>query len=42
MPEVRILALQKFVEAGAVLAVLPRHALGRLRGCLPQTQTVNR
>jgi L,D-peptidoglycan transpeptidase YkuD (ErfK/YbiS/YcfS/YnhG family) len=42
MPEERILALQEFAEAGTVLAILPRHALSRLRGCLPQTLTVKR
>ena len=36
MPEARVEALQDFAETGAVLAILPRHALGRLRGCLPQ------
>ena len=35
LPEERVKALQDFAEAGAVLAVLPRAALGRLAGCLP-------
>jgi L,D-peptidoglycan transpeptidase YkuD (ErfK/YbiS/YcfS/YnhG family) len=34
-PEQRIEALQDFSEGGAVLAVLPRQALDRLKGCLP-------
>jgi L,D-peptidoglycan transpeptidase YkuD (ErfK/YbiS/YcfS/YnhG family) len=37
LPEERLVALQDFIEGGgAVLAILPRHALGRLRDCLPQ------
>lgn len=36
LPEARIVALQDFAEPGAVLAVLPKAALGRLSGCLPQ------
>ena len=40
MPEERVLALQDFAEAGAVLAIVPRFALGRLRGCLPQTMAM--
>ena len=35
LPELRLAALQDFVEPGAVLAVLPRHALSRFSGCLP-------
>jgi L,D-peptidoglycan transpeptidase YkuD (ErfK/YbiS/YcfS/YnhG family) len=35
-PEARIEALQGFAEGGAVLAILPRQALGRLTGCIPQ------
>ncbi len=36
LPEERVLALQDFANGGgAVLAIMPRHALGRLRGCLP-------
>jgi len=42
MPEERILALQEFAEAGTVVAILPRFALSRLRGCLPQAQTMKR
>jgi L,D-peptidoglycan transpeptidase YkuD (ErfK/YbiS/YcfS/YnhG family) len=38
LPEQRVLALQDFAEGGgAVLAIMPQHALGRLRGCLPTT-----
>ncbi|HXF87427.1 MAG TPA: L,D-transpeptidase family protein [Xanthobacteraceae bacterium] len=38
LPEERVLALQDFADGGgAVLAIMPRHALGRLRGCLPTT-----
>lgn len=41
MPEDRLLAVQDFAEGGgAVLAILPRHALGRLRNCLPQTMAM--
>ena len=36
LPEARVEALQDFVEGGAVLAILPRQALGRLAGCVPQ------
>ena len=35
LPEPELIALQDFAEPGAVLAVLPRHALGRLGACLP-------
>jgi D-alanyl-D-alanine dipeptidase len=36
VPEPKVEALQEFSEPGAVLAILPRGALGRLAGCLPQ------
>jgi len=36
MPEERVMALQDFAEGGAALAILPRLALARLAGCLPQ------
>jgi L,D-peptidoglycan transpeptidase YkuD (ErfK/YbiS/YcfS/YnhG family) len=36
LPEPRVEALQEFAADGAVLAILPRFALGRLRGCLPE------
>lgn len=36
LPEPRVEALQNFAEAGAVAAILPRQALGRLAGCIPQ------
>lgn len=36
VPEPRVEALQDFSEGGAVLAILPRGALDRLKGCLPQ------
>lgn len=43
LPEERVLALQDFAaEGGAVLAILPRFALGRLRGCLPQSMAISR
>ena len=43
MPEARLLALQDFVEGGsAVVAIVPRHALGRLSNCLPQTMAMKR
>ena len=35
LPEARVEALQDFSAPGAVLAILPRAALGRLAGCLP-------
>jgi L,D-peptidoglycan transpeptidase YkuD (ErfK/YbiS/YcfS/YnhG family) len=35
LPEERVLALQDFSRAGAVLAVLPETALERFPGCLP-------
>jgi L,D-peptidoglycan transpeptidase YkuD (ErfK/YbiS/YcfS/YnhG family) len=35
VPEPRVVALQEFAEPGAAIAILPRAALGRLRGCLP-------
>lgn len=35
LPEARVEALQDFSAPGAVLAILPRGALGRLAGCLP-------
>ena len=36
VPEPRVEALQDFAQDGAVLAILPQVALGRLPGCLPQ------
>jgi D-alanyl-D-alanine dipeptidase len=36
MPEPRVEALQDFAADGAVLAILPRHALDRMPGCLPK------
>jgi L,D-peptidoglycan transpeptidase YkuD (ErfK/YbiS/YcfS/YnhG family) len=35
LPQARVEALQEFAQKGAVLAVLPRHALDRFKGCLP-------
>jgi L,D-peptidoglycan transpeptidase YkuD (ErfK/YbiS/YcfS/YnhG family) len=35
LPEPQVEALQAFAESGAVLAVLPRQALERFKGCLP-------
>lgn len=35
LPEPRVVALQDFSAAGAVLAIMPRPALSRLQGCLP-------
>jgi L,D-peptidoglycan transpeptidase YkuD (ErfK/YbiS/YcfS/YnhG family) len=35
LPEPQVAALQDFSESGAVLAVLPRQALTRFKGCLP-------
>lgn len=35
LPEPQLEALQDFAQAGAVLAILPRQALGRFKGCLP-------
>jgi len=43
LPEERVLALQNFTaDGGAVLAVMPRFALSRLRGCLPQPAAASR
>jgi L,D-peptidoglycan transpeptidase YkuD (ErfK/YbiS/YcfS/YnhG family) len=43
MPEARVEALQDFVEGGgAVLAIIPRPALGRLGTCLPQAIAMKR
>ena len=36
MPEPQVAALQDFAQNGAVLAVLPRQALDRFKGCLPE------
>jgi L,D-peptidoglycan transpeptidase YkuD (ErfK/YbiS/YcfS/YnhG family) len=35
LPEPQLVAVQDHVQAGAVLAILPRQALGRFKGCLP-------
>lgn len=35
MPEARVVALQNFAGPGAVIAVVPRRALDRFKGCLP-------
>ncbi len=35
LPQARVEAVQDFAQAGAVLAILPRAALGRFEGCLP-------
>jgi L,D-peptidoglycan transpeptidase YkuD (ErfK/YbiS/YcfS/YnhG family) len=35
LPEPQLEALQDFAQPGAVLAVLPRQALDRFKGCLP-------
>jgi len=35
LPEPQVIALQDFAQSGAVLAVLPRQALDRFKGCLP-------
>lgn len=35
LPEPQVAALQDFAQSGAVLAVLPRRAYARFRGCLP-------
>jgi L,D-peptidoglycan transpeptidase YkuD (ErfK/YbiS/YcfS/YnhG family) len=43
LPEARLEALQDFVEGGgAVLAIIPRPALGRLGTCLPQAIAMKR
>ena len=36
LPEARVEALQEFARDGAAVAILPRGALDRFRGCLPQ------
>jgi len=35
LPERQLVALQNFAERGAVLAIMPRQALERFKGCLP-------
>lgn len=35
LPEARVEALQDFTESNAAIAIMPRFALDRLRGCLP-------
>src|SRR5471030_1094115 len=35
LPEPQLEAVQDFVQDGAVLAILPRQALDRFKGCLP-------
>jgi L,D-peptidoglycan transpeptidase YkuD (ErfK/YbiS/YcfS/YnhG family) len=35
LPEPQLVAVQDHVQAGAVLAILPRQALDRFKGCLP-------
>ena len=35
LPEAQLVAVQDHVQAGAVLAILPRQALDRFKGCLP-------
>ena len=35
LPEPQLASLQDFADSGAVLAVLPRQALDRFKGCLP-------
>lgn len=43
MPEERLMALQDLVDTGsAVLAIMPRQALGRFSGCLPQPMAAKR
>jgi L,D-peptidoglycan transpeptidase YkuD (ErfK/YbiS/YcfS/YnhG family) len=42
IPEARVKALQEWTAAGAALAILPRHALGRLAGCLPRSAATGR
>jgi len=36
LPEPQLAALQDFAQDGALLAVLPRQALARFKGCLPR------
>jgi L,D-peptidoglycan transpeptidase YkuD (ErfK/YbiS/YcfS/YnhG family) len=36
LPEPQLINLQNFAQDGAVLAVLPKQALDRFKGCLPQ------
>lgn len=35
LPEPQLVNLQNFAESGAVLAILPRQAVDRFKGCLP-------
>jgi hypothetical protein len=37
VPEPQLIALQRFAAPGTVLAILPRQALDRFKGCLPET-----
>ena len=41
LPEPQLEAVQDHAQSGAVLAVLPRQALDRVKGCLPQRQGAN-
>ncbi len=41
LPEPQLEAVQDHVQSGAVLAGLPRQALDRFKGCLPQRQVAN-
>lgn len=34
--EPQLVSLQRFAQGGAVLAILPRQAVGRFKGCLPE------
>jgi L,D-peptidoglycan transpeptidase YkuD (ErfK/YbiS/YcfS/YnhG family) len=36
LPEAEVEALQDFAQSGAVLAILPRQAFERFKGCLPE------
>ena len=41
LPEAQLEALQDFAQGGAVLAILPRQALDRFKGCLPTNLPAN-
>jgi D-alanyl-D-alanine dipeptidase len=38
LPPKRVAAMQTFAQRGAVLAVIPKRALGRFKGCLPKAR----
>jgi L,D-peptidoglycan transpeptidase YkuD (ErfK/YbiS/YcfS/YnhG family) len=41
LPEPQLIAVQDHVSDGAVIAILPRQALNRFKGCLPEPKKTN-